>query len=95
VIEGADPVNYFKQYPGRFRMLHVKDFKTRTVATLRVGLARPRGTELGHGFIDYHPIIAAARTAGIEHAFAEQEGPYVHSHSESAKISYEYLKSLG
>jgi sugar phosphate isomerase/epimerase len=94
VMGGADPVHYFKQYPGRFRMLHVKDFKIRTVTTLRVGPARPQGTELGHGFIDYHPIFAAAHTAGIEHAFAEQEGPYVRPQLESAEVSYEYLRSL-
>lgn len=94
VMGGADPVHYFKQYPGRFRMLHVKDFKTRTVTTLRVGPGRPQGTELGHGFIDYHPIFAAAHAAGIEHTFAEQEGPYVRPQLESAEVSYMYLRSL-
>ena len=92
---GASPVQYLKQYPGRFRMIHVKDFQTRIVTTLRVGPTRPQGTELGHGFIDYHPIVAAAHAAGVQHAFAEQEAPYVHPQLESAVVSYNYLKSLG
>ena len=94
IIGGADPVAYFKRYPGRFRMLHVKDFQAKETTTQRSGAARPQGAELGHGFIDYHSIIAAAKSAGIEHAFAEQEGPYVHPQLESAKVSYLYLESL-
>jgi sugar phosphate isomerase/epimerase len=95
VIAGADPLTYFKQYPGRFRMLHVKDFKTNTITTQLIGPGRPQGVELGHGFIDYKPIFTAAKKAGIQHAFAEQEAPYVRPQLESAKVSYEYLSSLG
>ena len=92
VVAGADPVKYFRDYPGRFRMLHVKDFK-RTKPTIDlVGPDRPAGTELGTGFIEYAKIFAAGKTAGIEHAFAEQEAPYTRPQLESAKVSFEYLK---
>ncbi len=92
---GSSPVDYFKRYPGRFRMIHIKDFKPMSKpSTDMVGPDRPAGVELGHGFIDYKPIYAAAKAAGIEHAFAEQEAPYTRPQLESAKVSYEYLHSV-
>ena len=95
ICAGAQPTDYFMRYPGRFRMLHVKDFKPLSSPTIQLrGPGRPVGVELGRGFIDYKPIFAAARSAGIEHAFAEQEGPYLRPQLESAKISYDYLESL-
>ena len=32
---------------------------------------------------------------GVEHAFAEQEAPYVRSQLESARVSFAYLKANG
>ncbi len=89
VVGGASPVEYMKKYPDRFRMIHVKDFK----AMPQEG-KRPEGSELGAGFIDYKPIFAEGRLAGIQHAFAEQEGPYTKPEMESARIDYAYLRSM-
>lgn len=89
VVGGASPVAYMKKYPGRFRMIHVKDFKA-----MPQGGKRPEGSELGAGFIDYKPIFAEGRRAGIQHAFAEQEGPYTKPEMESARIDYAYLHSM-
>ena len=92
VAAGGSPVDYFKRYPGRFRMMHVKDFKPSKATIDMVGPDRPEGTELGTGFIKYDAIFAAARAAGLEHAFAEQEAPYVRPQLDSAKVSYEFLR---
>jgi sugar phosphate isomerase/epimerase len=89
VVGGASPVEYMKRYPNRFRMLHVKDFK----AMPRAGESL-KGSELGAGFIDYKPIFAAGKAIGIEHAFAEQEGPYTKPEMESARIDFAYLHSM-
>ena len=89
VVGGASPVEYMKKHPGRFRMIHVKDFKA-----MPQGGKRPEGSELGAGFIDYKPIFAEGRRAGIQHAFAEQEGPYTKPEMESARIDYAYLHSM-
>lgn len=94
IIGGADPIQYFTHHPDRLRMLHVKDFKTRMVSTNLFGPNRPEGVELGRGFIDYTPILAAAKKAGVVHAFAEQEAPYTRSQLASAKVSYDYLRSV-
>lgn len=94
IIGGADPIHYFTSFPGRYKMLHVKDFKTQIHSTNLFGPNCPAGVELGRGFVDYKPIIAAAKKAGLLHAFAEQEAPYVRSQLASAQVSYDYLRSV-
>ena len=89
VVGGASPVEYMKSHPGRFRMFHIKDFKAMPAAG-----ERPAGSELGAGFIDYKAIFAEGKEAGIQHIFAEQEGPYTKPEIESAQIDYAYLHSF-
>ena len=90
VVGGRDPREYFARHPGRFPMVHVKDFLP---AALHGG-AHP-GAELGHGMIDYGPIFAAAEKAGLRHYFAEQEGPFTRmSQIEAARQAYDYLRKL-
>ena len=93
-VAGASPQAYFSRRPGRFRMLHVKDFRPIKPTIDLLGPNRPTGVELGHGFIDYKSIFAAAKTAGIVHVFAEQEAPYQRGQLESAKVSYDFLHSF-
>jgi sugar phosphate isomerase/epimerase len=94
-VAGASPVEYMKQYPTRFRMLHIKDFVRVSQPTIELrGPNRPKGTELGKGYIDYAPIFAEGRKAGIQHAFAEEEGPYEVPQLEAAKVDFEYLNSF-
>ena len=89
---GADPIAYMKNYPGRVKMIHVKEFQPiNGVSTSLAGAARPKGTDLGQGFIDYKPIFEAGKAAGIEHAFSEQEEPYPVSQMASAKVAYSFL----
>jgi len=93
---GYDPVRYFKQYPHRFPMIHVKDFLPATGGNARGAAAALRvGTELGTGFIDYKPIFAAAKSQPLKYYFAEQEGPFTRmTQLEAAKVSYDYLHAL-
>jgi sugar phosphate isomerase/epimerase len=94
-VAGVDPVQYFQTYPGRFRMIHVKDFQPIKQPTISLqGPDRPEGVELGHGFVQYQRIFIAGKAAGIEHAFAEQEAPFSHSELESAAIDYKFLASF-
>lgn len=91
---GANPVTYFEKYPGRFRMVHVKEFQPLAHPVIDLtGPNRPLGTDLGQGFIDYKPIFAAGKKAGIEHAFSEQENPFPVSQMASAKAAYAFLKA--
>jgi sugar phosphate isomerase/epimerase len=97
ILAGYDPIQYMKQYPGRFRMLHIKDFVkgTEKSTSNRAG-QRPEGTELSRGRIDYKPIFAAAANHGIQYYFVEQEPPFPAGISplEAARIDYDYLHAL-
>ena len=94
-VAGQDPVKYFRQYPSRYRMIHVKDFVKGPVTTDLMGPNRPKGTELGRGFIDYHPIFAAASAAGVEYYFSEQEPPFTDmSALAAAKADYDYMHAM-
>ena len=100
IFAGRNPIDYFDKYPKRFPMIHVKDFlaphDTAAAAAAAAGRsAEMRGAELGRGRIDYQPIFAAAKKAGLQHYFAEQEGPFSRmSQLQAARVDYEYLHSL-
>ena len=63
-VAGADPVALFAKNPGRFPLWHVKD----------IDAATKKPTEIGTGIVDFKRIFAAAKSAGLEHFFVEQDG---------------------
>jgi len=83
VNAGLDPVEMFKKNPGRYNMFHVKDMDKTDKAVF---------TEVGSGRIDFKQIFAAAKTAGLDYIFTEQDlitkDPYT-----SIKESYDYVKN--
>jgi sugar phosphate isomerase/epimerase len=81
VTGGGDPLAYFKKYPGRFRMVHVKDMD----ATPKHGM-----TEVGKGVIDWKGIFEA--DPGVEHYFVEHD--YTSDPFASIATSYAYLSKL-
>ncbi len=92
---GKSPVDYFRRYPTRYRMIHVKDFVKGPATTDLMGPNRPTGTELGRGFIDYRPIFAAAGAAGVQYYFSEQEPPFTDmSALAAAKVDYDYMHAI-
>ena len=78
---GADPLALLARYPGRFKMLHVKD---------SAGPPDNKMTEVGAGTIDFKKIFASAK--GIEHYFVEHDNPV--DAIASATASYKYLSAL-
>ncbi len=91
IFAGHDPIAYFKKYPNRFPLIHVKDFLSASDRNTGEML----GAELGHGVVDYKPIFAAAANAGLKHYFAEQEGPFSRMDQlQAAQVDYDYLHSL-
>ena len=92
---GQDALDYFRQYPGRFPLVHVKGLARRPAAgaSAPIGSVMPDITEVGvHDVIDWKRIFAHAREAGIEHYFVEHDVP--RNPFDSLKTSYDYLKSL-
>jgi len=95
VFAGQNPINFFKKYPGRIPLIHVKDFQPKKDRAAKPMAETMLGSELGRGTVDYKPILAAAKRAGIKHYFAEQEGPFSRMSSlEAARVNYDYLRSL-
>jgi len=96
VSAGVSPADYFARNPGRFRMLHVKDFAATPQPIFSLAKdQRPRGTELGRGHIDYKPILAAAAKAGIKDYYIEQEPPFVAMTAmEAVVVDYRYLRAI-
>ncbi|RTL59516.1 MAG: sugar phosphate isomerase/epimerase [Sphingobacteriales bacterium] len=81
---GKDPVELFKQNPGRFPLWHVKDLDAKRETILPVG----------EGTIDYKRIFDAAPAAGMKHFFIEHDMPK--DALASITSSYNYLtKMLG
>lgn len=61
---GFDPLAYFKNYPGRFELWHVKDMDKTD---------RNKNADVGSGSIDFASIFQQAQQAGLKHFFIEQE----------------------
>ena len=59
---GQDPLVYFAQHPGRFKLWHVKDMD-------KAG----EFADVGTGVINFAPIFAQAQKAGVEHYFIERD----------------------
>jgi sugar phosphate isomerase/epimerase len=92
VFAGHNPVDYFTKHPQRFPLIHVKDFLP---ADDKGGSKEMHGAELGHGSIDYKPILAAAGKAGLQHFFVEQEGPFARmTPLQAVKVDYDYLHAM-
>jgi len=95
IFAGRNPVDYFKKYPGRVPLIHVKDFQAKKNKNGAPMSEEMRGSELGRGVVDYKPILHAARAAGLKHYFAEQEGPFSRmGQLEAARVAFDYLHSI-
>jgi sugar phosphate isomerase/epimerase len=57
-----DPLSYFKQHPGRFKLWHVKDMDE-----------AGNFADVGTGTIDFAPIFAQSALSGVEHRFVERD----------------------
>lgn len=70
---GGDPIQYFKNFPGRFSGLHVKDFDTVNFSTFPDPASQAHVAALGRGVIDYVPILSAALQSGISYLILEHD----------------------
>ncbi len=78
---GRDPITYFKRFPGRFPLCHVKDMA-----------ANGDMVNVGKGTIDFGRIFAERKLAGLKHYFVEHDQPV--DARISARESVETLKAL-
>ena len=98
-VAGKDPITYFDKHPGRFPLVHVKDWvKDATSDTAYQGAMGQsvkfggRMADVGQGSIDWKNLFAQSGKAGIKHYFVEND--YPKSAFDDIKISYDYLHNL-
>jgi sugar phosphate isomerase/epimerase len=92
-----DPIDYFRKYPGRFPLVHVKGLSKLPAssgdAAVPIDKVLPDITEVGHNdVINWKRIFAHAKEAGIQHYFVEHDVPK--SPLDSLKESYDYVSKL-
>ena len=92
---GADPISYLQKYPGRIRLIHVKDLKAGySISTTLDTEDKDTDAEIGAGVIDWRRLFDVARQGSLRHWFVEHEGKMDHPPMESITISYNYLKQM-
>jgi len=86
-VVGQDPAAYVKKYANRCPIVHLKDFvkENDTFAFCPVG----------HGCQDFAPVLEAALAGGAQYVVVEQDRSPERPSLEAAKMSREYLKSIG
>lgn len=88
---GQDPVALLKKYPGRFKMMHLKDRKPGTTGNQNGHADVETNVVLGTGDVDIAAIMKVASKYGVEKFFIEDES----SRSlEQVPLSLAYLKTL-
>lgn len=108
---GYNPSEYLEKYSGRIKIVHLKDFVCKNLGggPVYALISEDGGEEkgatqeengfefrpVGHGIQDIPAIIASAEKAGAEILIVEQDESPDRSPMESAKMSRDYLKSLG
>ncbi|HEY5560960.1 MAG TPA: sugar phosphate isomerase/epimerase [Clostridiaceae bacterium] len=107
---GYDPAAYVRKYTGRSPIVHLKDFKCANFNGGPVyalidnsGKAKKQSREasgfefkpLGHGIQNIPSILAAAEDAGADIVVVEQDRSLSRPAMEAAKMSRDYLLSLG
>jgi len=81
---GKDAIEYFKKYPGRFELYHIKDMDNTEEGYF---------TEVGTGIINFVELFAHKNLAGMKYFFVEQDNFRNYSPLESVKISFDYLNN--
>lgn len=83
---GADTVGIIRQFAGRMPSIHLKQFQ-------RDADGAPRTSELENGIVDWGPIVAAARAAGVAWFIVEQDDSQTDS-LESAARNAAFMRGL-
>lgn len=85
---GHDPLAWFAKYPGRWKMLHIKDASAAPERAMR---------PVGQGTIDWRAVLAQRPTAGVQHIFVEHDSAAEWGGGDpfkSVTASYQYLSTL-
>lgn len=88
---GADPARLLERYGSRFKLMHLKDLRKGVSGDLSGKTPVENDVALGTGQLDLPTILKAAKKAGVQHYYLEDESP---STATQVLQSIAYLKSL-
>ncbi|MFZ4764514.1 MAG: family 16 glycoside hydrolase [Roseimicrobium sp.] len=93
VFPGQDPVALLEKYGSRWKLMHLKDLR-KGVATgsLSGKTELTNDVVLGTGQVDWPAVLQAAKKAGVQHYFIEDESPTV---MEQLPQSLQFMKAQG
>ena len=106
-VAGENPVEYLRKYAGRVPLVHLKDFYMEghlksapyeLIDNQSVQVEKPQNFEfrpIGYGKQDIPAILKASEDIGARWVIVEQDESNGRSSMEAAKMSRDYLKSLG
>lgn len=105
-VGGENPSEYIRKYTGRAPVVHLKDFEgsksEQMYELIGIKSEKKEGVKntfrfrpVGYGKQDFPSILAASVDAGAEWVVVEQDQWYDTPALECAKMSRDYLKSLG
>jgi sugar phosphate isomerase/epimerase len=95
---GADPVELFTHYPGRYRLVHIKDMSKKVHFSGDGGDSKqwielfPYMTSAGSGVLDLKTILTTAGKHGVDHFIVEQD--MVADPENALKKSFDYVAGL-
>jgi sugar phosphate isomerase/epimerase len=82
---GADPIAYFKKYPKRFKIWHVKDMDE-----------QGRFAPVGNGSIDFTKILTQKKLSGMKYYMVEQDQTFDDMQPlDAIKISHDGIQKVG
>ena len=95
---GIDPVAYLDKYPGRYRLMHVKDMAKNVRFSGDGGNSEqwielfPFLADAGSGVLDLKAILSHAKKSGVEHFIVERD--LAPNPNEALEKAYKYLSQL-
>jgi sugar phosphate isomerase/epimerase len=73
-LPGVDPVALIKKYPGRFKLMHIKDMKPGVPrGNLSGGIPDSLKSVIGQGQVNWTEVFKAAKADGFEYYYLEDE----------------------
>jgi sugar phosphate isomerase/epimerase len=75
-LPNVDPVALIQKYPGRFRLMHIKDMKPGVPrGSLAGGIPAEQQAPTGEGQVNWGALMAAAQKDGLQYYYIEDETP--------------------
>jgi sugar phosphate isomerase/epimerase len=94
-IANNDPIQWINKLGNQLLFIHMKDLKAGTPTDYTVfEVDHAVFLEIGDGVIDFKKVLEAAKAAGVQYAFLDQDHTAMDK-LESVRKSYGYLKGLG